>query len=141
MNTLLSSVVLDLCALAAVPGALAAPVNGPVPDTDFSSSCTNISFNSGDLVLSATCRNNSGCTDSTSISLNAILRQLSIVVHLQIRVVSTGNGFSSSCEDVPFSGPVTLSALCKDTAGNFVSTSLDLDDALSNINGVLTCGA
>ncbi|KAJ7096896.1 Cyanovirin-N [Mycena epipterygia] len=132
-NSLLSSVVLALFALAAVPGALAAPPNGPVADTDFSSSCTNISFNAGDVELSATCRNNSGGTDSTSISLNACVTNNG-------GALNPGNGFTSSCEDFSFSG-VTLSARCKHTSGTFVSTSLDLNDALSNVNGVLACGA
>ncbi|KAJ7096890.1 Cyanovirin-N [Mycena epipterygia] len=131
MNTLLSSVVLALCTLVAVSGALAAPVNEPVPDTNFSSTCSGISVNLGNLDLTATCQNSSGGTETTTIGLNSCVGNTN-------GELTAGNSFSGSCEDISFSG-VELSALCRNPAGTLISTSLDLNAIFSNTNGVLTC--
>ncbi|KAJ7671319.1 hypothetical protein DFH06DRAFT_1124544 [Mycena polygramma] len=121
MNKLFSAVILALVAVAAVPGAIAAPFDERAAQTNFSATCTGISFNAGNNNLTATCQRSGGIGTTTStIGLNS------------------GNSFSSSCSSISFSG-VSLSALCRNPAGTNIRTTLDLNSVLSNTNGILTC--
>ncbi|KAJ7660175.1 Cyanovirin-N [Mycena polygramma] len=130
MNTLLSSVLLAL-AFAAVPSGLAAPVERAA-DTNFSATCTGISFNPSNNDLTATCQNAGGIGTTTStIGLNSCVGNTN-------GELTAGNDFSASCSNIRFSG-VTLSALCRTPAGVGINTSLDLNSVMSNRNGLLTC--
>ncbi|KAJ7825014.1 Cyanovirin-N [Mycena leptocephala] len=131
MNTLLSSVLLAIFAMAAAPGALATSVNGRA--SNFSSTCTKISFNSANNSLTATCElsGNTG-TETTTIPLNACVGN-------DNGELAAGSNFSTSCGNISFSG-VTLSATCENPTGNLIHTSIDLNSVLSNNNGVLHCG-
>ncbi|KAJ6481538.1 Cyanovirin-N [Mycena vitilis] len=127
MNTLLSSVLLALFAVAAV----AAPVER-ASETNFSSTCSGISFNAGNDDLTATCQNSGGVgTTTTTIGLNSCVGNTN-------GELTAGNSFSGSCSGISFSG-VTLSATCSTPNGGSISTSLDLNSVLSNNNGFLTC--
>ncbi|KAF7343956.1 CNVH-domain-containing protein [Mycena venus] len=132
MNSLLSTVVVALCTLAAIPSAIASPVAPPQPDTNFSATCTNIGVNLSTLVLTATCQRSGGVgTTTSSIGLNSCISNTN-------GELTTGNGFSSSCQNIGFSG-VNLSAQCKTPSGTFINTSIDLNVVFSNNNGLLTC--
>ncbi|KAJ6535593.1 Cyanovirin-N [Mycena capillaripes] len=133
MNTLLSSVLLAIFAMAAAPGALATPVDDErAAETNFSATCTGISFNSSNDNLTATCQKSGGVgTETTTIGLN------SCVGNTNGELVA-GAAFSGSCSSISFSG-VTLSATCKTPTGTTIRTSIDLNAVLSNNNGVLTC--
>ncbi|KAJ7671289.1 Cyanovirin-N [Mycena polygramma] len=128
MNTLLSSVLLALFAVAAV----AAPVEERASETNFSATCSGISFNSGNDDLTATCQNSGGVgSTTTTIGLNSCVGNTN-------GELTAGNSFSSSCSSISFSG-VTLSATCSTPSGGSIRTSLDLNSVLSNNNGFLTC--
>ncbi|KAJ6577698.1 Cyanovirin-N [Mycena capillaripes] len=132
MNTLLSSVLLALFAVAAVPGALAAPLEERNAETNFSATCSGISFNSSNDNLTATCQNSGGVgTTTTTIGLNSCVGNTN-------GELTAGNSFSSSCSSISFSG-VTLSATCRTPSGGSIRASLDLNSVLSNNNGFLTC--
>ncbi|KAJ6577736.1 hypothetical protein B0H19DRAFT_1229761 [Mycena capillaripes] len=119
MNSLLSSVLLALFAVAAVPGALAAPLEERKAETNFSATCSGISFNSGSDNLTATCQNSGGIgTTTTTIGLNSCVGNTN-------GELTAGKSFSSSCSSISFSG-VTLSAICRTPSGGSISTSLDL---------------
>ncbi|KAJ7096893.1 Cyanovirin-N [Mycena epipterygia] len=128
---LLSSVVLAPCALAAIPGTFAARSNGLVTDTNLIPSCENISINLATLELTGTCPTNSGAPMTSSINLNSCVGNTN-------GELTAGNNFSSSCENIGFSG-ITLSSACLDDAGNRVSSSFNLGTILRDENGVLTC--
>ncbi|KAJ7915271.1 Cyanovirin-N [Mycena leptocephala] len=132
MNTLLSSVLLAIFAMAAAPGALATSAEGRAPATNFSATCTGISFNSSNDNLTATCQKSGGVgTETTTIGLNSCVGNTN-------GELTAGVNFSGSCSSISFSG-VTLSAICKTPTGTTIRTSLDLNAVLSNNNGVLTC--
>ncbi|KAJ6461268.1 Cyanovirin-N [Mycena vitilis] len=132
MNKLLSSVILALVAVAAVPGAIATPVEERAAQTNFSATCTGISFNASNNNLTATCQRSSGIGTATStIGLNSCVGNIN-------GILTAGNSFSSSCSSISFSG-VSLSALCRNPAGTNIRTTLDLNSVLSNTNGILTC--
>ncbi|KAJ7096889.1 hypothetical protein C8R44DRAFT_748677 [Mycena epipterygia] len=142
-NSLLSSVVLAFFALAAIPGAFAACSNGPVTDTNLIPSCENISVNLATLELTGTCSINSGAPLMSNINLNSCVGntngeltasiefyisqrpRLCLGLVLDCYSPTSGTNFSSSCEDIGFSG-ITLSAVCPDDAGNYVNSSLNV---------------
>ncbi|KAJ7671300.1 hypothetical protein DFH06DRAFT_1293350 [Mycena polygramma] len=154
MTALLSYVLLALYAVAAVPGAVAASthveealvtstyvdeavststqVEERAAQTNFSATCTGISFNASNNNLTATCQRSGGIGSTTStIGLNSCVGNTN-------GILTAGNSFSSSCSSITFSG-VTLSALCTNPAGTNIRTSLNLNSVLSNTNGILTC--
>ncbi|KAJ6535634.1 Cyanovirin-N [Mycena capillaripes] len=132
MNNLLSSVLLAIFAMAAAPGALATPVDEHAAQTNFSATCTGISFNSSNNNLTATCQKSGGIgTATTTIGLNLCVANTN-------GELTAGAAFSASCSSISFSG-VTLSATCKTPTGTTIRTSLDLNAVLSDRNGVLTC--
>ncbi|KAJ7671318.1 Cyanovirin-N [Mycena polygramma] len=154
MTALLSYLLLALYAVAAAPGAVAAstrveealvtstyvdevvstttPVEERAAQTNFSATCTGISFNASNNNLTATCQRSGGIGSTTStIGLNSCVGNTN-------GILTAGNSFSSSCSSISFSG-VTLSALCTNPAGTTIRTSLNLNSVLSNTNGILTC--
>ncbi|KAJ7637210.1 Cyanovirin-N [Mycena rosella] len=132
-TTLLSSIVLALCAL----GTLGAPVKEPTsdsiqPDGGFASSCTGTSVTSSG-VLTSTCGNGSGGTTVTAIGLNGCIANASGAL-----VPRTGGGFVASCSGLRLSS-TTLFANCGNGNGGTVPASIDLNQVLTNRFGVLTC--
>ncbi|KAJ6461277.1 hypothetical protein C8R47DRAFT_1327504 [Mycena vitilis] len=116
MNKLLSSVILALVAVAAVPGAIATPVEERAAQTNFSATCTGISFNASNNNLTATCQRSGGIGTATStIGLNSCVGNIN-------GILTAGNSFSSS-----------------NPAGTNIRTTLDLNSVLSNTNGISTC--
>ncbi|KAJ7835504.1 Cyanovirin-N [Mycena leptocephala] len=131
MNTLLSSVLLALCAVAAVPGALAAPIETRA-GSSFSSTCDNIVVNTSSLTLTATCQTSGGVgTSTTTIDLNSCIGNTN-------GDLVPGASFAGSCSNVQASG-IELTASCQNDAGTTINTSIDFNVVLSNTNGVLTC--
>ncbi|KAJ6451823.1 hypothetical protein C8R47DRAFT_1329615 [Mycena vitilis] len=115
MHTLLSYVLLAL-AFAAVPGGLAAPVERAA-DTNFSATCTGISFNPSNNDLTATCQNAGGIGTATST--------------IGIKLMPVGNTNGELTAGNAFSASTA--------AGVGINTSLDLNSVMSNRNGLLTC--
>ncbi|KAJ6574349.1 Cyanovirin-N [Mycena capillaripes] len=104
----------------------------PAAETNFSATCTGISFNSSNDNLTATCQKSGGVgTETTTIGLN------SCVGNTNGELVA-GATFSGSCSSISFSG-VRLSATCKTPNGTTIRNSIDLNGVFSNNNGVLTC--
>ncbi|KAJ5116309.1 hypothetical protein N7456_000657 [Penicillium angulare] len=55
------------------------------------------------------------------------------------KLVASKNGaFGGSCKDVTLSGS-TLKASCANTAGTYVSTSIDTNNYIGNANGLMCC--
>ncbi|KAJ6461276.1 hypothetical protein C8R47DRAFT_1327503 [Mycena vitilis] len=154
MTALLSCIFLALYTVAAVPGAVAASthvgqavvtstygdgavstsahVEERAAQTNFSATCTAISFNASNNNLTATCQRSGGIGSTTStLGLNSCVGNTN-------GILTAGNSFSSSCSSIAFSG-VTLSALCTNPAGTNIRTTLNLNSVLSNTNGILTC--
>ncbi|KAF8160280.1 hypothetical protein K438DRAFT_1776624 [Mycena galopus ATCC 62051] len=126
MPTLLSSVLLVLWATAAAPGAL-------VSATSISTGCSNdtINVNTMTLTLSATCLNSDGGTTSSTIPLDSCIGndngQLTI-----------GINFSQSCQNISSNGLV-INADCAPIAGPLRNTSINVDVAFADDDGVLSC--
>ncbi|KAJ6600158.1 Cyanovirin-N [Mycena sp. CBHHK59/15] len=128
MNTFLSSVLLALCAIAAVPSVLATPLE---KRDNFSKSCSNISVStSGDLT--ATCLAASGSLRST-ISLNGC------VGNNNGDLTAGFSGFTSSCTGISLINGVDLTAQCTSASGISVGSELNLDTFVDNNNGQLAC--
>ncbi|KAJ7268100.1 hypothetical protein B0H12DRAFT_1067879 [Mycena haematopus] len=132
MKSFLSTVVLALCTLTAVFGAIVSALALPEPDTNFSTTCTNISVNLSTLVLTAICERSGGVRKAkVSIDLDGCLANTN-------GELTTGEKFSTSCRSIRLSG-VVLSARCATPHGGFNNTSIPLNVAISNKNGRLTC--
>ncbi|KAF8160281.1 CVNH domain-containing protein [Mycena galopus ATCC 62051] len=130
MTALLSSVFLILWATAAAPGALVSAFN-------VSTGCSDdtININTMTLTLSATCLNSDGRNTSSTIPLDSCIGndngQLTI-----------GTNFSQSCENIrseSSSDGLVISADCATLAGTLDSTSINVDVAFADDNGVLSC--
>ncbi|KAJ7868285.1 Cyanovirin-N [Mycena leptocephala] len=130
MNTLLSSVLLAICTIAAVPGALAAPVETRA-GSSFSSTCDNIVVNTSSLTLTATCKTSGVGSSTTTIDLNSCIGNTD-------GDLIPGASFAGSCSNIQASG-IELTASCQNDAGTTINTSIDFNVFLSNTNGVLTC--
>ncbi|KAJ7882268.1 Cyanovirin-N [Mycena leptocephala] len=131
MNTFLSSVLLALCAVAVVPGALAAPVKTRT-GSNFSSACDNIVIDTHELTLTATCQKSGGIGSSTTtIDLNSCIGNTN-------GELVAGNSFAASCSNLQASG-VELTASCTNPAGTTINTAIDLNVVVGNDDGSLTC--
>jgi hypothetical protein len=99
---------------------------------NFAASCNGIAL--GGSTLSASCYNIAGQAQSTSLDLNTCVTNGNGVVSFQVN-----GGYGASCTGCALSGTV-MSCQCYDVAGQAKPTSIDLNQGISNCNGVLTCG-
>lgn len=97
---------------------------------DFSQTCYGSSISNA--TLSSTCAKADGYTQSsTSIDLNSIVENVDGVLKFQ------PDNFAETCRGISLSGGSNLTAECKRRNQSWNSTSLDLDNCIANINGVL----
>ncbi|KAJ6510513.1 hypothetical protein C8R45DRAFT_964371, partial [Mycena sanguinolenta] len=132
MNALLSSVLLVLCAMTA----LASPVEERKADGDFDATCAFPEINIDSLTITALCQDHNGVfgPQFTTISLNLCV---GVGVNGELE---PGTDFSASCSNITSpDGFFELSADCTTPSGTTVESSLDLNLAITNTNGVLTC--
>ncbi|KAJ7108299.1 Cyanovirin-N [Mycena epipterygia] len=128
MNTLFSSVFLALCTVAAVPSVLTASLQ---KRDSISATCRDFVFDASTFALTATC-SSPGAGDSISdISLNSCIGNNN-------GDLAVGGDFSSSCTQINLNG-LELSAECQSNSGFTVGSELNLDIAITAVNGVLTC--
>ncbi|KAJ6555484.1 hypothetical protein B0H10DRAFT_2241387 [Mycena sp. CBHHK59/15] len=128
MNTLLSSVFLALLAMAAVPSVLTAPLQ---KRDSVSAVCRDFVFDADTFALTSPC-SSPGVGDSISaISLNTCIGNNN-------GDLAVGVNFSSSCKQITLNG-LELSAKCQSNGGITVGSELNLDIAITAVNGVLTC--
>jgi hypothetical protein len=85
-------------------------------------------------ILSASCATDSGDSNPTTINLNDNIANS----NGQLLCNQGGGDYSASCSNEGLSGGHTLTANCKNTAGDLIQTSVDLDNCISNNNGVLS---
>ena len=96
---------------------------------NFSQSCYNSSVSGS--VLSSTCRRINGSYNHTSINLNRYIENVDGGLTWQY-----GN-FSQTCDGTGLYTPSVMASECKTRAGNFVPSSIDLDQHIANIDGTL----
>jgi hypothetical protein len=82
--------------------------------------------------LSAKCQTTSGNFVPSSINLNPYIENVDGVLKWQ-----SGN-FIETCRSTALTGPSIMSAQCKTRAQQWVSTKINLDEHIANINGKLT---
>ncbi|KAI6006276.1 Cyanovirin-N [Pisolithus orientalis] len=99
---------------------------------DFDASC--FSYYLENTEFFATCRTDSGSDQSTSIDLNNCVVNRSGA----LECVSSSGGYSASCEDCSLSG-TDLDCTCGNGSGGTDSASVNLNNCLTNSNGVLVC--
>ncbi|KLO08359.1 Cyanovirin-N [Schizopora paradoxa] len=137
-TTLTSTVVLALCVL----GALGAPVEERSTQINFAESCVDISFNSSNDVLTAVCKDRSGNPVSSSLSLDSCISNINGSTNLVDNCISSTGDFSASCSGVSFESSGTsaeLSASCGTIKGGSITSTVDLNNIVTNTNGILTC--
>ncbi|MDJ0737175.1 MAG: CVNH domain-containing protein [Nostocaceae cyanobacterium] len=96
---------------------------------DFSQTCYNSQVNGS--VLSAICRRINGSYNDTSINLNPGIENVDGQLKWQ------PSNFIATCRNTGLTGPSVMSAECKTRAQRWVSTSINLDDHIANIDGTL----
>jgi hypothetical protein len=122
------------CLLAAcLLGSIATPALG---DSTFQNTCSEIRFaySGNNATIQATCVRADGSPNPTSLTLSGISND-----NGQLKTGSGPSTFQKSCGNIQIfiDGPgVTLSALCRMTAGSANPTSLPLNN-ISNNNGTL----
>ncbi|KIM64735.1 hypothetical protein SCLCIDRAFT_114413 [Scleroderma citrinum Foug A] len=84
-------------------------------------------------VLYASCKQENGQYDNTSINLDKCVTNDNGVLYC-----GTNGDYSSTCSDCTFTG-TTVVCDCKDSSQIVHSTSIDLNQCLTNSNGALTC--
>ncbi|KIM64762.1 hypothetical protein SCLCIDRAFT_1212824 [Scleroderma citrinum Foug A] len=99
--------------------------------SDWSHSCQNY-YLSG-TTLNASCRKENGQYGNTSINLNQCVTNTNGVLYC-----GKNGDYSPTCSGCNLSG-TSLDCQCKDKNQNEHSTSVDLNQCLTNNNGVLTC--
>jgi len=99
----------------------------------FANTCESISF-VGPTTLQAECLNESGNTVFTSINLDSCVGNNNGGL-----VCSGGGNFANSCQGSSLRGSTDLVSSCRNEAGDFESTSIDLNNCLTNNNGQLGC--
>ncbi|KAJ7246491.1 Cyanovirin-N [Mycena rebaudengoi] len=128
--TFFSSIVVGLLAV----GVRAAPINERAANGGFTASCSNISVNTSNWVLTATCRTANGGSETSSIGLNSCVANANGIL-----VARNGGGFSASCRFIGVSN-AELSAVCgTGNGGGELGSTLDLNSVLTNRNGLLSC--
>ncbi|NMG06876.1 CVNH domain-containing protein [Brasilonema sp. UFV-L1] len=95
----------------------------------FSRTCENISISGSKL--SASCEKANGGFNQTSINLNPYIE------NVDGKLTWQPSNFIETCRGTGLSGSNVLKAECKTRNQNFVSTSINLDDHIANIDGKL----
>jgi len=96
----------------------------------FSRTCQGAVVNGS--TLSAKCQTTSGNFVPSSINLIPHIENVDGVLKWQ-----SGN-FTETCRSNALQGPSIMSAQCKNKAGQWVTTKINLDEHIVNINGKLT---
>jgi hypothetical protein len=99
---------------------------------NFAASCAGISLQGS--VLAASCYDVSGQRRSTSLDLNACVTNDDGIAAFQVN-----GGYAGSCQGCTLGGTV-MSCHCYDYSGQSRPTFIDVNNHVSNCNGVLTCG-
>ena len=98
---------------------------------DFSQTCYDATISGS--TLSATCQRANGSYDgTTSIDLNADIE------NVDGRLKWQPSNFIETCRSTELVNGNTMDAECKTRDQRWVSTSINIDDHIANINGVLT---
>ncbi|NER50480.1 MAG: cyanovirin [Symploca sp. SIO1A3] len=97
---------------------------------DFSQTCYNSNVSSS--TLSSSCRRIDGSINDTSINLNPYIE------NVDGTLVWQPNNFIATCRNTGLTSPSIMAAECKTRSQDWNDTSIDLDDHIANINGVLT---
>jgi cytolysin (calcineurin-like family phosphatase) len=103
-----------------------------VPSGEFASSCTNLSLQ-GSSVLAATCQAGSG-TQPTTLDLDSCITN----TNGALMWGSAGN-YSASCNSCSLSGTL-LTCQCNDVSAQAHSTTIDVNNDVTNCSGMLKCG-
>ncbi|MEM7592834.1 MAG: CVNH domain-containing protein [Cyanobacteria bacterium P01_A01_bin.83] len=96
---------------------------------DFSQTCDDVSI--GGSTLSADCRRRNGSYNSTSINLNPDIENVNGSLKWQ------PSNFIETCRNTALAGGGTMEAECKTRDQRWVSTRINLDDHIANIDGNL----
>jgi hypothetical protein len=97
---------------------------------EFSKTCNNTVIKGS--VLTSTCeRAQGGVYKTTSFDLNPVIENVDGTLEWQ------PSNFIETCRNTKLSGPSELTAECKTRAQQFVSTRINLDDHIANIDGTL----
>ena len=108
---------------------LESSVDIPSPDMAFSASSTNVYLNS--TVLNAQCRTIEGAVVSSSLDLNKCIANL-----LGILTWAANGNFGLSSRNLAVKGSI-LTAECRKPDGTYLPSSIDLDEKITNDDGVL----
>lgn len=95
----------------------------------FSQTCYNSSIQGS--VLTSTCERANGGYNNSSIDLNPIIENVDGTLKWQ------PSNFIETCKNTKLAGSSQLAAECKTRAQQFVSTNINLDDHIANIDGTL----
>jgi len=99
---------------------------------NFAASCSGLSLQGS--VLDASCYSISGQSQATSLDLNTCVTNNDGITAFQ-----ANGGYAGSCSDCALSGTY-LNCQCYDFYGQSRAASINVNDHVSNCNGVLTCG-
>ena len=99
---------------------------------NFAGSCNGLSLHGS--VLDASCYAISGQLEATSLDLNTCITNNDGIPAFQ-----TNGGYAGSCSDCALNGTV-LSCQCYDFFGQSRPANINVNNHVSNCNGVLTCG-
>ena len=95
----------------------------------FSRTCKDIQINGA--VPTASCQRHDGTFKSTRINLNPYIG------NFNGRLKWDGQDFIQTCYDISLSGNSILSAKCKTNAQVYITSFIDLEDSISNMDGNL----
>jgi cytolysin (calcineurin-like family phosphatase) len=110
-----------------------APPTTLLPEGAFASTCSNISLQ-GNNVLAATCSTASG-TQSTTLDLDTCITNAGGTLWWD----TTSGNYAASCTSCSLS-TTQLTCQCNNGSGTYGSTSIELDNNITNCNGTLTYG-
>jgi len=96
---------------------------------NFSQSCNNSSIQGSTLY--STCRRINGSYNDTSINLNSVIENIDGSLKWQ------PSNFIGSCRYTSLTRSSIMTAQCRTRSQRYVNTSINLDDHIANINGVL----
>nr|AID56664.1 cyanovirin-N mutant 1 protein [synthetic construct]AID56665.1 cyanovirin-N mutant 2 protein [synthetic construct] len=95
----------------------------------FSQTCYNSAIQGS--VLTSTCERTNGGYNTSSIDLNSVIENVDGSLKWQ------PSNFIETCRNTQLAGSSELAAECKTRAQQFVSTKINLDDHIANIDGTL----
>ncbi|KAJ5351743.1 hypothetical protein N7452_000717, partial [Penicillium brevicompactum] len=106
-----------------------------VSASGFANTCENIS--SSGTTLRADCLGaGTGQLQTSTIDINCCLSNSN--GNLRVLTIISG-GYSGSCKSCALQGSTGLTWQCRNTSGQFVTTTQDLNNCVTNSNGRLTC--